>query len=146
MGKAWAFIKAANEAVGKPFFKTLVDAAHCGDSDLSIPENQALIQEIADAGALGVFHCSAKTTRGCFSTDDGWIGSLLAAAAASGSLEYVFVEYFHHEDEGLQALRDFDPIHGIDTTDGRTYDAMVVDGLVEIAHRLNNLHNRGILK
>ncbi|MCH2387678.1 MAG: hypothetical protein MK240_05680, partial [Opitutales bacterium] len=30
--KAWTVTKAANEAIGQPFFKVLVDAAHCGDS------------------------------------------------------------------------------------------------------------------
>ena len=59
----------------------MVDAAHCGDSELTIPENEETIQEISDAGALGIFHASAKTTRGCLSTDDGWIGALLSACA-----------------------------------------------------------------
>jgi len=35
--------------------------------------------------------------------------------------------------------------HGIDTTDGRSYDDMVLDGLVDVGHRLNNLKARGIL-
>ena len=40
-----------NEAVGTNFFKVMVDAAHCGDSDLDIPQNEAVIQEISDGGA-----------------------------------------------------------------------------------------------
>jgi hypothetical protein len=79
--RAWQFVSAANQALGKKFFKLLVDASHCGDSGLSIAENQTLIARIAAAGEFGVFHASAKTTRGCLSTDDGWISALLTAAA-----------------------------------------------------------------
>ncbi len=142
LGKAWHFVQAANGSLGKQFFKLLVDAAHCGDSQLSIEQNQALIREIAKAGALGSFHCSAKTTRGCFSTDDGWIGALLSTAVQTGELTQVFVEYFHHQDPALQPLRDLIRGHGIDTTDGRTYDQMVVDGLVETRRRIDNLQRR----
>lgn len=144
--RAWTFVDAANKALGTNFFKVMIDAAHCGDSQLTIPENEAVIAEIATAGSLGIFHASAKTTRGCLSTDDGWIGALLAACAKTGALETVFVEVFHHQDEALQALRDLDPGHGIDTTDGRTYDQVVIDGLHDTARRLNNLVSRGILK
>jgi hypothetical protein len=145
LGRIWAFIKAANEACGQPFFKALVDAAHCGDSTLTIPENEAIIAEMGAAGGLGFFHASAKTTRGCLSTDDGWISALLAAAAKTGALEYVIVELFHHEDAALEGLRNLDPGHGIDTTDGRSYTELVVDGLVDVARRLNNLVARGHL-
>jgi len=143
--KAWQVVKAMNEASGSNFFKVMIDAAHCGDSELNIPENEAVIKEIADAGALGIFHASAKTTRGCLSTDDGWIGALLAACAKTGQLDFVFVELFHHEDPALQGLRDLDPGHGLDTTDGRSYTEAVVDGLADIARRLNNLQLRGHL-
>ena len=143
--RGWAFVHAANKALGRTFFKLLVDAAHCGDSGLTIPENEALIAKIAAAGELGIFHASAKTTRGCLSTDDGWIGALLAAAAKTGELQHVFVEMFHHADPGLEALRKLDPGHGVDTLDGRTYDEAMVDGLADIAHRLNNLAIRGFL-
>ncbi len=144
--KCWEFVKAANADLGTKFFKIMVDAAHCGDSDLSIPENEDLIAQIAESGEMGMFHASAKTTRGCLTTDDGWIGALLAAAAKTGKLEYVFVELFHHEDPALQGLRDLDPGHGLDTTDGRTYSEAVADGVTEVAHRLNNLVLRGYLK
>jgi|688.fasta_scaffold1153151_1 hypothetical protein len=40
---------------------------------------------------------------------------------------------------------EFNPGHGIDTTDGRTYTQVIVDGLVDVGHRLNNLKARGIL-
>ena len=143
--KIWQFVSAANQEFGKPFFKVMVDAAHCGDSALTIPENEQLIQEIAAAEALGIFHASAKTTRGCLSTDDGWIGALLASCAGTGRLEMVFVEVFHHEDPALEALRNLDPRHGIDTRDGRTYDETVLDGLVDVGRRLNNLVSRGVL-
>jgi hypothetical protein len=146
IGRCWEFVKAANAELGSKLFKILVDAAHCGDSSLSIPENQALITQIAEAGEMGMFHASAKTTRGCLSTDDGWIGALLKTAAETGKLEIVFVEIFHHEDPALQALRDLDPGHGIDTTDGRTYRETLVDGIEGVARRLNNLVTRGILK
>ncbi|NNC88621.1 MAG: hypothetical protein HKN82_09210 [Akkermansiaceae bacterium] len=145
VGRLWTFVQAANEAVGSPFFKCLVDAAHCGDSQLSIPENQDLIAKIGAAGDLGCFHVSPPTTRGCITTDDGWIGALLAATARTGTLRNVFVEAFHHEDPALAALRELDPGHGIDTTDGRDYTQVVADGLAATARRLNNLKARGIL-
>jgi hypothetical protein len=145
LSKAWSFVKAVNKEIGQDYFKLLVDAAHCGDSGLSIEENQKLIAEIATAGHMGIYHASSKTTRGCLSTDDGWIGATLLAAAKTGKLETVFVELFHHEDPALEALRQLDPGHGIDTRDGRSYTQTTIDALVETAHRLNNLHARGIL-
>jgi hypothetical protein len=142
----WAFVRAANKALGKTFFKQLVDAAHCGDSGLSIAENEALIFRIAAAEELGIFHASAKTTRGCLSTDDGWVGALLTAMARTGKLRHVFVEAFDHEDAGLESLRNIEPNFGVDTRAGRTYSEVVADGLADVAHRLNNLATRGILK
>ncbi len=144
--RGWSFVKAANNSLGKKFFKLLVDAAHCGDSGLSIAENEDLIQQIAAAGELGVFHASAKTTRGCLSTDDGWIGALLTAAAKTGELKHVFVEVFDHADPAMELIRQLDPGHGIDTRDGRSYTEVTADGLGDIARRLNNLQARGILK
>jgi hypothetical protein len=144
--RGWSFVKAANKALGKKFFKLLVDAAHCGDSGLTIAENQELIKQIGAAGEFGVFHASAKTTRGCLSTDDGWISALLAAAAATGELRHVFVEVFDHTDPALELVRKLDPGHGIDTRDGRSYTEVTADGLGDIARRLNNLLARGILK
>ena len=79
----------------------MIDAAHCGDSDLSIAENEKVIKDLSKTDALGIFHASAKTTRGCLSTDDGWIGALLAAYAPTGKLKHVFVELFHHQDPAL---------------------------------------------
>ena len=143
--KTWTLVQAMNESAGKPFFKLLIDAAHCGDSIISVEENQRLITEIAAAGALGSFHCSAKTTRGCLSTDDGWIGALLSAAAETKELTHVLVEVFHHEDPALEPLREAVAGHGVDTTDGRTYDRVVLDGLINTVRRLNNLCQRGIL-
>jgi hypothetical protein len=144
--RGWSFVKAANQALGKKFFKLLVDAAHCGDSGLSIAENEALIAKIAAAGEFGVFHASAKTTRGCLSTDDGWIGALLTAAAKTGELKHVFVEVFDHTDPALELVRKLDPGHGLDTRDGRSYTEVTADGLGDIARRLNNLVVRGFLK
>ncbi len=146
VAKCWEFVKAANAELGTKFFKIMVDAAHCGDSNLSIPENEALIAQIAESDEMGMFHASAKTTRGCLSTDDGWIGALMAAAAKTGKLEYVFVELFHHEDPALEGLRQLDSGHGIDTTDGRTYSEAVLDGVEWVARRLNNLVARGFLR
>jgi len=145
LARGWAFVSAANKALGRKFFKQLVDAAHCGDSDLSIADNAALIARIAAAGELGIFHASAKTTRGCLSTDDGWIGALLTAVAQTGELRQVFVELFDHADPALEALRNLDPGHGIDTRDGRSYTQVAADGLADVARRLNNLAARGIL-
>ncbi|MFD2257821.1 hypothetical protein ACFSSA_14155 [Luteolibacter algae] len=143
--RAWSFIKEINKALGRNFFKILVDAAHCGDSGLSMEENQRLIAEVAAADHLGVYHASAPTTRGCLSTDDGWIGATLLAAAKSGKLETVFVELFDHEDDALGALRDLGTGHGVDTRDGRSYTQTTIDALVEVARRLNNLQARGFL-
>ncbi|MEP4078636.1 hypothetical protein [Haloferula sp.] len=146
LGKLWSFVKAANEELGIPFFKCLVDAAHCGDSELDIPANEALIKEIAAEGGMGLFHASAKTTRGCLSTDDGWVGALLAACVETGKFEQVFVEMFCHDDEALAGLRELDPRHGVDTCDGRSYNQVVADGLEVVARRLNNFVVRGKLK
>ncbi|MEM8678625.1 MAG: hypothetical protein AAGF97_04625, partial [Planctomycetota bacterium] len=143
--RGWDVVHAINERVGTPFFKVLVDTAHCGDSDLSLEENQSLLAKIGAAQELGVFHASAKTTRGCLSTDDGWIGALLRAAAETGELQFVLVEAFAHDDEALAGLRQLDPRHGVDTTDGRNYDQVVMDGLVDVQRRLNNLAQRGCL-
>ena len=144
LGRCWKFVERANQAVGRPFFKTLVDAAHCGDSGLSIGQNIELINQIADGDGLGIFHASAKTTRGCLSTDDGWIGALLAACVNTGKLDYVFAEIFHHQDEALGSLRELVAGHGVDTTDGRSYDQMLAEGMDGVARRLNNLAARGI--
>ena len=143
LGRAWQLTRKANEAIGQSFFKVLIDAAHCGDSRLSLDENIALIEEVGAGDGLSVFHASAKTTRGCISTDDGWIGALMAACVKTGKLKYVYGEMFHHEDPALQALRDAVDGHGIDTTDGRTYDEMMADSVNMLARRLNNFVSRG---
>ncbi len=116
-----------------------------GNSGFSIEENQKLLAEIAEAGHMGIYHASCPTTRGCLSTDDGWIGATLLAAAKTGKLETVFVEVFHHQDPALEGLRNLEPGHGIDTRDGRSYTQITIDALVETAHRLNNLKARGII-
>lgn len=143
--KGWAAVKAMNAELGGSFFKIIVDAAHCGDSALNMVENVEAIKEIGAEGGISMFHASAKTTRGCLSTDDGWIGHLLTACAETGTLEIVLVELFHHEDAALAGLREADPGHGIDTTDGRSYSQCTIDGLVDVARRMNNLVTRGKL-
>lgn len=143
--RGWECIHAINEKLGKPFFKILVDAAHCGDSGVSLAENQALVGKIAEAGELGVFHASAKTTRGCLSSDDGWVGGMLAAMAGTGTLKHVYVEMFDHQDEALEGLRQLEPGFGVDTRDGRSYNEVVADGLGDVARRLNSLAVRGVL-
>lgn len=145
LGRLNEVLASLNLEIGEVFFRGLVDAAHIGDSGLSIAENEAIMDSVGASDHLGAFHASAKTTRGCLSTDDGWVGAMLTAAAKTGKLTQVYVEIFHHEDVGLQALRDLDPGHGIDTTDGRTYAETVVDGLVDVTRRLNNLKARNIL-
>jgi hypothetical protein len=144
--RGWECIHAVNQKLGKPFFKILVDAAHCADSGVPLAENQALVQTIAEANELGVFHASAKTTRGCLSSDDGWIGGMLAAMAGTGALKHVYVEMFDHQDEALEALRQLEPGFGVDTRDGRSYTEVMADGLGDVARRLNNLAARGILQ
>lgn len=147
IGRAWDAVKAINESIGSDnkYFKILVDSAHCGDSELSIDENIELIKQVAAADEFGVFHASVPTTRGCVSTDDGWVGALLSAAASTGKLKYVFSEVFHHDDPALAPLREKVANHGIDTTDGRSYDQTLMDNLKDVARRLNNLSARGIL-
>jgi hypothetical protein len=146
IGRAWQVVKKANSAYKSPFFKVLIDAAHCGDSKLSLDQNIALVEEIGAEDGVSIFHASAKTTRGCISTDDGWIGALLTACAKTGKLDYVYGEVFHHEDPALQALRDAVDGHGLDTTDGRTYDEMLADGVNMLVRRVNNLTSRGLCK
>jgi hypothetical protein len=143
--RGWECVHAINEKLGKTFFKILVDAAHCGDSGVPLAENEALVAKISAANELGIFHASAKTTRGCLSSDDGWIGAMLAAMAKSGSLQHVYVEMFDHTDAALAPLRAVEPGHGVDTTDGRSYTEVMADGLADVARRLNNLAARGIL-
>ena len=143
--KAWDIVNAMDEGVGQKFFKVLIDTAHCGDSDLSVDKNIEIIHAIGRADQLGIFHASSPTTRGCLSTDDGWISALLRACAETGKLEYVLVEIFHHADEGLAPLRERVKGHGVDTTDGRSYDQLMLDGVSDMARRLNNLTARQIL-
>jgi hypothetical protein len=56
------------------------------------------------------------------------------------------VELFHHQDPALAPLRKAVKGHGVDTTDGRTYNKTVTDGVIEVAHRLNNLAARKLIK
>ena len=58
--RAWTFVQAANAEAGTTFFQILVDAAHCGDSHLDIPANEALIERIGAAGELGCFAFTEK--------------------------------------------------------------------------------------
>ena len=108
-------------------------------------ENIEQIADLTAAGELGSFHCSVPTTRGCLTSDDGWIPALLAACARSGKLHSAFVELFRHDDAALEPLRKLEPGHGVDTTGGRTYTQVMVDGLIETTRRLNNYKARGIL-
>ena len=144
LAKVRPIISGLNQKVGQPFFKALIDAAHCGDSGLSIPENEDIIASMGEANEIGPFHCSVPTTRGCLSADDGWVGSLLSANARTGKLTSAFVELFRHDDPALEPLRKLDPDHGIDTTQGRSYTQVMVDGLIDTVRRLNNLKNRGL--
>jgi hypothetical protein len=76
------------------------------------------------------FMLPPKPPAGCLTTDDGWIGALLAAYAPTGKLKHVFVELFHHQDPALAPLRKAVKGHGVNTTDGRTYNKTVTDGVV----------------
>ena len=145
LAKLRPILTGLNTQLGHPFFKALIDAAHCGDSGLSIPENEKLIAAIGEADEIGPFHCSVPTTRGCLSSDDGWVGALLTANAKTGKLPSAFVELFRHDDPALAPLRQLDPRHGVDTTLGRSYTQVMVDGLIDTARRLNNLKNRSLI-
>ena len=145
LAKLRPILTGLNEKIGSPFFKALIDAAHCGDSGLSISENEVIVTSMGEADEIGPFHCSVPTTRGCLSSDDGWVGALLTANANTGKLPSAFVELFRHDDPVLEPLRNLDPGHGVDTTLGRSYDEVMVDGLIDTVRRLNNLKNRGIL-
>ena len=57
--KAAKVVMGINKKIKKKFFKVMIDAAHCGDSDLSVAENEKVIKELAKADALGIFHASA---------------------------------------------------------------------------------------
>lgn len=145
LAKLMPVIDGLREELGNSFFRVLVDAAHCGDSDLSMEENEALIQKLAENNHIGPYHCSVPTTRGCLTSDYGWVPALLTACARTGQLPSAYVELFRHDDPALQGLRDLDPGHGIDTTDGRDYTQVMIDGLIETVRRLNNLKARGVL-
>lgn len=141
--RSWDVVQKLNQSIGTNFFRVLVDASHCGDSGLTVEENQSVIREIALADALGAFHASSKTTRGCLTTDEGWINALLTTCLETGKLETVIVEAFDHTDEGLQPLRDAVEGHGVDTTKGRTYDQLIYDGLVIVNSRIKELTTFG---
>ncbi|MGC6427269.1 MAG: hypothetical protein ACON5H_09785 [Akkermansiaceae bacterium] len=145
LAKLMPVMNGLRKELGNSFFRVLVDAAHCGDSGTTMAENKALIAELASNDQLGPFHCSVPTTRGCLTSDDGWVPALLAASARTGKLESAFVEIFRHDDPALEGLRKLDPGHGVDTTGGRTYTELMVDGLIEAARRLNNYKSRGML-
>jgi hypothetical protein len=108
-------------------------------------ENAQIISEMGEHDQIGPFHCSAPTTRGCLSSDDGWVSALLRANAETGKLPSAFVELFRHDDQAFAELRELVAGHGVDTTMGRTYIEVVVDGLVDTVRRLNNLKNRGVI-
>lgn len=144
LGRLWSFVKNANLSVSHHFFRCLIDTAHCGDSALSLREQQILIEEIAQEGGLGMMHASSPTTRGCLSADKGWIAPLLKAGYDSGKLEQVFVEIFHHEDPALEPLRQLVPGHGVDTTNGRGYSQIVANGLTQITHMLNSFQAKAL--
>ena len=143
--RAAAVVRAANAALGDGyqeggFFKLLVDSAHCGDSGLSLAQNEAAVAQLAARSELGIVHCSAPTTRGCLSTDSGgWSAAILAAAARSGQLERVFVEVFDHTDPALAPLRELGVGHGVDTRGGRSYRQVVIDSLVHVSRQLDEL-------
>jgi hypothetical protein len=145
LAKLRPILDGLNAKIGKPYFKALIDAAHCGDSGLSIPENEAIVASVGEVDQIGPFHCSVPTTRGCLSSDDGWVSALLTANAKTGKLTSAFVELFRHDDPALEALRELEPGHGVDTTLGRTYTEVMADGLIDTVRRLNNLKNRGFL-
>lgn len=145
LAKFIPIIEGLRKEIGNSFFRALIDAAHCGDSNTTIQENEALIKQLADNDQLGPYHCSVPTTRGCLTSDDGWVPILLAASARTGKLESAFVEIFRHDDPALEPLRTLDPGHGVDTTGGQTYTQLMVDGLIETARRLNNYKARGVL-
>ena len=45
----------------------------------------------------------------------------------------------------MEPLRKLDPRHGVDTTGGRSYSQVMIDGIIETTRRLNNYKARGIL-
>ena len=136
---AWDVVKGLNKTIGTNFFRVLVDASHCGDSGLTVEENRTVIRDIANADALGAFHASSKTTRGCLTTDEGWIDALLTTCLETGKLKTIIVEAFDHTDAGLQPLRDAVAGHGVDTTKGRSYNQLIFDGLGHIESHLKGL-------
>ena len=56
---SWAFVRAANKALGTQFFKQLVDASHCGNSGLSIEERADPARNPTRLGSvLSVWGCA----------------------------------------------------------------------------------------
>ncbi len=140
ISKIQPVVSVLNKRIGKSFFKILVDAAHCGDGEMSVEENAECIRQLAESGELSVFHASVHTTRGCLSSDNGWIAPLLKVFAEVGCLEYAIVEVFKHTDPILEPLRKYDANHGVDTTYGRAYTDIVIHNLVNLTHQLNYLN------
>ena len=60
--------------------------------------------------------------------------------------ETVVVEVFRHDDPALEPLRQFDPRHGTDTTQGRSYVQVIADNIKSVTMHLNNLQAIGDLK
>jgi len=52
--------------------------------------------------------------------------------------------HFDRNDVVLEPLRAAVPGHGVDTTDGRSYDETLADALNDLGRRLNNFASRGI--
>ena len=52
--KAAKVVNGINKKI-KKYFKVMIDAAHCGDSDLSIAENEKVIKDLSKTDALGIF-------------------------------------------------------------------------------------------
>ena len=142
--KAATVVKGINKKIKKKFFKVMIDAAHCGDSDLTMEENEKVIKDLAKNDALGIFHASAKTTRDASPPTTGGSGPCLPPMprrVSSSTLR----ELFHHQDPALARCRKAVKGHGVNTTDGRTYNKAVTDGIIDVTHRLNNLAARKLI-
>jgi len=98
LSRARDVVMAMNAKIGKPFFKVLVDSAHCGDSGEDISETQELFAQMIDEGIVDTFHASVEETRQHVSSDKGMRAALLRVAIERG-IKRIVDEVFNPEDD-----------------------------------------------
>lgn len=122
---------AINTEIGgdKPFVLVLPDAAHIGDSRMSVAEIRNWLKRMVSDKLGGIAHASAPTTRGCLHTAKAWLKGFLELLAKEGLLHTVLTEVFYWDDALLEALRAPHIGFGKNTFNGRTPNQVVIDGM-----------------